>query len=297
MSGFTRNNELALNRAKTQLMISGAKEMDVSNVIIVVNGAEIRPGNTLELLGVSFDRKFTLKPYLLKLMKEARFGAGRVVWLAQHLPQGQLLQQLERGLLKGKVAHCLTVVAAQRLPGLTKQIPDTLDSLQDAVNYLARSFVGCKRDNHITLRSLLDSARYLSINQLVVKSTPMAAWSAFMSSDGEDGTRNPVGRLLFNSNCVDTAARPTRAMAGGEVRVQTQVKNTFVTHSLEIWNSGAKLRGSFFLSFFIQSGIQKIILNKRYKISSHIFIPQVLALRQLAWASCLFLGVALSCYM
>jgi hypothetical protein len=54
---------------------------------------------------------------------------------------------------------------------------------------------------------------------------------------------------------------------------------------------------SFFLSFFIQPGIQKIISNKRYKVSSYIFAPQVLALRQLAWASRLFLGVALSCYM
>jgi hypothetical protein len=142
----------------------------------------------------------------------------------------------------GKLAHCLPVFALPRLPGWTKQILEALESLQVAVNNVARSVVGCKRDDHTTVRSLLDSAGYLSVNQLVVKSTAMAAWSAFMSSDGKDGTRNSVVCILFDSDCVDTAARPTRATAAGEVRVQTQGMKTFVTYALEIWNSGAELR-------------------------------------------------------
>jgi hypothetical protein len=141
----------------------------------------------------------------------------------------------------GKVAHCLPVIAAPRLPDSTKSIPEMLKSLQVAVNDVARSVICCKRDNHVTIKTLLDSARYLSVNQLVGKSTAMAAWSAFVSSDGKDITRNPVGRLLFDSNRVDKAARPT---AAGEVRVQTRVKNTFLTHALEIWNSCAELRGA-----------------------------------------------------
>jgi hypothetical protein len=84
MSGFTRSNGLGLNRAKTQLMIGGTQ--DVSNVVVFIDGAEIRPGNTLELLGVSFDRRFTVRLYLVELTKEARFRAGRVARLAQHLP-------------------------------------------------------------------------------------------------------------------------------------------------------------------------------------------------------------------
>jgi hypothetical protein len=82
----------------------------------------------------------------------------------------------------GKVAHCLPVIAAPRLPGSTKQILEMLESLQVAVNNVARPVVGCKRDDHVTVRALLDSAGYLTINQLVVKSTAMAAWSAFKSS-------------------------------------------------------------------------------------------------------------------
>jgi hypothetical protein len=110
-SNFTKDNGLALNGAKTQVMIGGARAKDVSNVVIVVDGAEVRPGNTFELLGVTFDQRFTARLYLANLSKEARFRAGRVARLAQHLPRGQLLRQLGSGLLMGKLAHCLPVVA------------------------------------------------------------------------------------------------------------------------------------------------------------------------------------------
>jgi hypothetical protein len=110
----------------------------------------------------------------------------------------------------GKLAHCLPVVASLRLPGSTKQILEALESLQVAVNGVARSVVDCKRDDHTRVRSLLNSAGFLSVNQIVMKSIAITAWSAFMSSDGKASTRNPVGRLLFDSNCFDMATRPTR---------------------------------------------------------------------------------------
>jgi azurin len=49
---------------------------------------------------------------------------------------------------------------------------------------------------------------------------------------------------LFDSDRVDTAARPTMATAAGEVNVQTRGKNKFVTNALEIWNSCAELRSA-----------------------------------------------------
>jgi hypothetical protein len=122
----------------------------------------------------------------------------------------------------GQVAHSLPVIAAPRLLGSNKLIPEMLESLQVALNDVTRSVNRCKREDHVAVKTLLDSARYLSVNQLVVKSTSMVAWSAFVSSDGKDGTRNPGGRLLFDSNHIDTAARPTRATAAGAIRVQTR---------------------------------------------------------------------------
>jgi hypothetical protein len=53
MAKFTKDNGLALNRAKTQVMIGGARAKDILNVVILVDCAEVRPGNAFELLGVT----------------------------------------------------------------------------------------------------------------------------------------------------------------------------------------------------------------------------------------------------
>jgi hypothetical protein len=69
---YMRANGLALNRAKTQVMV-GSKGKPPPTFTIDVNGAEVKPGGTFDLLGVTFDRQFTVKPYLHSLARELRF--------------------------------------------------------------------------------------------------------------------------------------------------------------------------------------------------------------------------------
>jgi hypothetical protein len=46
------------------------------------------------------------------------------------------------------------------------------------VNDVARSVVGCRREDHVTIVDLLEAAKYLLLNQQVVKATAMSAWSS-----------------------------------------------------------------------------------------------------------------------
>jgi hypothetical protein len=91
---LTEDNGFALNGAKTQVMIGGAKAKarDIAIISIHADGVEVKPSNRFELLGVTFNQRFTVRPYLNTLSREARFRAGRVQRLAQHLPWGQLLR-------------------------------------------------------------------------------------------------------------------------------------------------------------------------------------------------------------
>jgi tRNA A37 threonylcarbamoyladenosine synthetase subunit TsaC/SUA5/YrdC len=59
----------------------------------------------------------------------------------------------------GKVAHCLPVVARQRLPGSTAVILEALAQVQVAVNDETRSVVGCRREDHVTIVDLLEPRR------------------------------------------------------------------------------------------------------------------------------------------
>jgi hypothetical protein len=242
MVSYTKTNGLALNRSKTQVMVGG-KGKPPTTFTINVDGTEVKPVNSFDLLGITFDRSFTVRPYLHSLAMEARFRAGRVARLAQYLPRGQLLRQLGSGLLMGKVAHCLPDVARPRLPGSTDVIPEAQVQVQVALNKVAPSIVGCKREDHITIMDLLKAAKYLSLNQQVFKSTAMSSWTAFHSCDGSHGARNPVGEAMF-SNADMPPARPSRSTTTGEVRVRTREMDTHVTHGLEVWNACKELRGS-----------------------------------------------------
>jgi hypothetical protein len=134
-------------------------------------------------------------------------------------------------------------VAQPRLPGSAKPIPEALAAIQVAINDVARSVSGYKREDHIPIEDLVESAKLMSLNQLVVRATAMAAWNAHMSDDGEAGTRNPVGNLMFDSGNALTV-RLTRGVTAGEVRVPTRGVKTLVTHALETWNACAELRNS-----------------------------------------------------
>jgi hypothetical protein len=188
---------------------------------IDIDGPEVKPRGTFDLLGVTFDRSFSVKPYTNSLAREWRFRAGRLARLAQHLPRGQLLRQLGSGLLMEKIAHCLPVVVRPRLPGSTAATPGALSQVQVAVNNVARSVVGCRREDHVAIVDLLEAAKYLLLNQQAVKATAMSAWSAYYSCDGTNDIRNPLGEAMFSRAELPTA-RSLRSATSGEVQVKTR---------------------------------------------------------------------------
>jgi hypothetical protein len=83
MVKYVKDNGLALNGAKTQVMIGGKAKARDTTITINVDGAEVKPSNSFELLGITFDSQFTVRPYLHSLAREARFRAGRLARLSQ----------------------------------------------------------------------------------------------------------------------------------------------------------------------------------------------------------------------
>jgi hypothetical protein len=66
---YMRANGLAHNGAKTQVMVGG-KGKPPPTFSISVDRAEVKPGGTFDLLGATFDRNFTVKPYVNSLARE-----------------------------------------------------------------------------------------------------------------------------------------------------------------------------------------------------------------------------------
>jgi hypothetical protein len=111
---YMRRMGLHMNASKTQLLFSSCAG-NVTETPVEVDGSIIHPGDTIELLGVRYDRKLSTKPHVKALLAAVRQRASVVARLANHLPRGEYLRQLSYGLVIGKFSHALAAVARPRL--------------------------------------------------------------------------------------------------------------------------------------------------------------------------------------
>lgn len=234
---YAKGNGLALNASKTQLLFSH-NAGNVKDATIMVDGISVSPSLTLELLGVTFDRKFSTSIHEAKVAVEVRKRASMVARLAHHLPRGNYLRQLSMGLVLGKVSHALAAVATPRLSE-EDQVRASAKSIQVAINDVARTLIGTRRSDHMSIHVLLGKAGLPSLNEMVTTAVAMEAWKAFYSDDGGEGQRNLVGQQTFET--AITGSR-SRAATAGEVRIPLRGHDTFVSSAAHLWNKCPALR-------------------------------------------------------
>ena len=161
-----------------------------------------------------------------------------VARLALHLPRGEYLRQLSRGLLLGRIGYAAAAVIAPRLQDASA--PPAYRTVQVAVNDAARTITGRRRADHIRIPDLLHRAGLPSVNALAVRAVAMECWKAFHSSDGENGERNPIGEFMFQNG--KASERTSRSKKAGMVTHPLRVADTFAVHALDIWNRSPELR-------------------------------------------------------
>jgi hypothetical protein len=96
---YTRSMGLSMNASKKQQLLCSANAGNVADVTMEVDGNTITPSNTIELLGVGYDRKLLKTPHVRSLLVAVRQGASFVARLANHRPRGAYLRQLSYGLI------------------------------------------------------------------------------------------------------------------------------------------------------------------------------------------------------
>jgi hypothetical protein len=109
-----------------------------------------------------------------------------VARLANFIPKGPLLKILANGLIMGNVSHALAAVAAPQLDQRDDPQKKTKWSpTQIAINDSARTIVGAKRSNCLSVPGLLACAKVDLVIPHVVQAAATEPWTAFHSSDGD----------------------------------------------------------------------------------------------------------------
>eukprot|EP00095_Tigriopus_kingsejongensis_P006865 maker-scaffold1431_size41609-snap-gene-0.2 protein:Tk06865 transcript:maker-scaffold1431_size41609-snap-gene-0.2-mRNA-1 annotation:"peroxinectin " len=86
----------------------------------------------------------------------------------------------------------IAATASPRLAGDSSPASDDYKAAQVALNDVARTLIGVRRENHNSTPDLLRSAKLQSVDAMAVGAIAVEAWKAFRSSDGPGGRRTPL---------------------------------------------------------------------------------------------------------
>ncbi len=238
ISNYMSDHHLVLNNDKTQILWVGAEK----EVSVRVGSVTVDPANTVDVLGVTFDKHLSVAPYLSAVLSSARTIAGASRRLAMHLRQ-RTLQQVVRALLVGKVGYACAVLQ----PRLKDTDPQNkvMTDIQTAINDCARAVIGSNRKDRVPIRDLLQKAGLPSLNRLVIEQIAMECWKSMNYEC--NGSKTPIGEIL----CPPTnrERKMTRSTASNCLPPPTKFKTvTFAWNAYRIWNSFPPLRSALTLT-------------------------------------------------
>ena len=232
---YATKNYLALNEAKTQVLWSPSQDLPIR-----VGSCLLAPADKIDVLGVSFDKTLSPTPHLHSLISSAKTMTAMARRLSLHLPRDEL-KTVMGSLLRGKIGYACAVLPPRW------QESDTLSTLmaqlQVNVNNVARSTIGCRKSEKITVADLLRETGFPSLNRMVVYTVAMECWRALSLRDVPNGPLNPLGCLLSPPNSDSGARSRTRAALTGCLPPPSKVQvNSFIWWAYTCWNSSPALR-------------------------------------------------------
>jgi hypothetical protein len=82
----------------------------------MVDRKMVKAEDSIELLGVSFDRKLTTRPQAKAMLVAVKQRAAIIARLVNHIPCGKYLRKSATRLVNGKLCYALAAYATPRLP-------------------------------------------------------------------------------------------------------------------------------------------------------------------------------------
>ena len=163
-------NFMALNPEKTQLLwiCSGATSLTVT-----IGGSTVHPVNTIDFLGVKFDRRLKSDPHIRSLISATASLAGIARRLKIHLPS-MAAADVVKALLVGKLSYRIGAASSPLLDYNDRKATLT-SSLQARINDVARAIMGSSRADSTPVADLLERTIIPSVNRLAVRSVAIEA--------------------------------------------------------------------------------------------------------------------------
>ncbi len=237
VSYYVLQNSLSLNPGKIQVLWTGTP----SPLPIMVGPTLIQPQEELVLLGITFDKKLSIRPHLRAQEGTARSLLALTRRLLLHLPRGRHVQDIVRSLVVGRLCYGNILVP----PRLASEDPTChlVQLVQTLVNDMAQLLLGDSRANRIPVERLLLGSGLPSINRTLIKPISFEAWKCLRSCDGPGGIPNTLGEILSTSS--PSLVRQTRSTSTCALPPPLQLQaDMFIWFVVKLYNEFPSLRSA-----------------------------------------------------
>ncbi len=211
---------------------------------VTVGNSLVNDSKSLDLLGVSFDKRLKSTPYLRAQAAATRRIKGAIAALSRHLP-AFIVTKVAKTLVLGKSGYGAPAAISPRLKE-SDPVCSAVAAVQVAINDVARSALSVHRRDQIPVATLLHNSSLPSLNRLTVRGLALETWKAIRVCDGPNGQPNPLGGLIGTPG---QGSRLTRTVTASHLPPPLQcAMPTFVWYSYMLWNSHSCLREATTLS-------------------------------------------------
>ena len=220
MLSYSLNNDLYLNKKKTQLTYFGNYEESIH----ITEEDPINPSKEVEILGMTLDKKANYTVDHKKTREELKRRNFNLRRLTTQLPRGKMLNQVANALVLGRaqvnswITHSIQTTSRRQAP----------DDTQILLNNTTRILCGKRLEDRERVERLTDRTNFRTMNEMAIRGASVAAWRAVHGSPLED--------LLTKKNSISRAYNRNLRTA--------QNQSTAALNMEKAWNSNEKLRNA-----------------------------------------------------
>ena len=190
----------------------------------------------LNLLGITYDTKFTTTPYLRQLATETKTRAAIIARLSYCVPP-HLLGTFANGLLVGKIMAAAPAAIPFRINHDDRGAITITNEINCALKSVARTITRTRLTDKVRSDIILQKAGLQGLNEMVASTSAQMIWKSKLWMD-------PIGSLLFPTKSTNqNRVMSTRSENDGKAKLPVPGCGTLAANLLaRAWNDNLELR-------------------------------------------------------
>ena len=222
-------NKLSANDDKTKVIVMRHGNVDNEAISFKIGDASVDESTQEKLLGVWISNDLNWSSHLEKLEDELSFRLYTLRRLEQTIPRS-LLKRVADGIFNSLVRYALAIFCPIRTKELDPT-PTCMNGIRVLFRNLLRLLCNSKRNEHTSIKSMLDKLGWLSLNQLACEVRLIETWKAL---NQEGYCLSEVFERTESTSINTRSSNKIKLKSHFKTRIR---ESSFQLPSVQLWNA------------------------------------------------------------